>query len=89
MLDKVIRLKLNEQNRTKAERVRKKVDAVKNKDKKDELEEQQLEKERQEKIKYEAKLRSLNPEQQRKLEEKKRKQEVAAQKKKMVKITKH
>ena len=33
MLDKVVRLKLNDSNRTKAERVRKKVDAVKNKDK--------------------------------------------------------
>ena len=39
MLDKVVRLKLNDSNRTKAERVRKKVDAVKNQDKKDELEE--------------------------------------------------
>ena len=39
MLDKVVRLKLNESNRTKAERVRKKVDAVKNKEKNDEIEE--------------------------------------------------
>ena len=39
MLDKVVRMKLNESNRTKAERVRKKVDAVKNKDKNDEIEE--------------------------------------------------
>lgn len=63
MLDKVVRLKLNDSNRTKAERVRKKVDAVKNKEKNDEAEEKQLEKERQERLKYEAKLRSLNPEQ--------------------------
>ena len=39
MLDKTVRLKLNESNRTKAERVRKKVDAVKNKEKNDEIEE--------------------------------------------------
>lgn len=72
MVDKVVRIKLSENNKTKCERVRKKIDAVKNKEKHDELEEKQLEKERQERLKYEAKLRSLNPEQARKLEEKKR-----------------
>ena len=46
MVDKVVKLKLNESNKTKCERVRKKVDAVKNKEKHDELEEKQLEKER-------------------------------------------
>ena len=78
MVDKVVKLKLSDSNTTKCERVRKKVDAVKNKEKHDELEEKQLEKERQERLKYEAKLRSLNPEQARKLEEKKRRQELTA-----------
>ena len=89
MVDKVVRIKLSENNKTKCERVRKKIDAVKNKEKHDELEEKQLEKERQERLKYEAKLRSLNPEQARKLEEKKRKQELTAQTKKMVKLSKY
>lgn len=52
MIDKVVRMKLSEQNRVKAERVRKKVDAVKNKEQNDEAEEKQLEKARQEERKY-------------------------------------
>jgi len=89
MIDKVVRTKLSADARTKAERVRRKVDAVKNKEQNDEAEAKQLEKLRQEELKYQAKLRSLKPEEQRRLEEKKRKQEVAAQKKKMTKLSKY
>lgn len=77
MIDKVVRMKLSADAQKRAENVRKKVDSVKNKEQNDEAEAKQLEKLREEDLKYQAKLRSLKPEEQRRLEEKKRKQDMA------------
>lgn len=88
MCDRIVRLKLSPENQARADKTRRKVDLIKNKEKFEEREAQQIAKRKEEQAAFEAKLRSLPPEKQRKLEEKRHKQELQQQKKKMTKITK-
>ena len=88
IVDKIVKLKLSPANKLKAEKTRKKVNQALNKEQVDEKEAALLEKKRLDEIKFNEKLRTLPPDQARKLEEKKRKQEMAQQKKKMMKMVK-
>ncbi len=88
IVDRAVTLRLSKDNRSKAEKNRKVVEKQKQKEKAEENEDAVLQKKREEKLKYQEKLKSLPPEQQRKLEEKKREQEMSKLKKKMSKMVK-
>lgn len=88
LVDRVVTLRLYQSNRQKAEKNRKAVEKIKQKEKQDENEEQILQKKKERDLKFQEKLKSLPPDQQRKLEEKKREKEMAKQKKRMAKIVK-
>lgn len=88
MIDRAVTLRLSKDTRAKAEKNRKAVEKVKQKEKADEQEEALLAKKREEKLKFQEKLKSLPPDQQRKLEEKKREQEMQKLKKRMSKMVK-
>ena len=72
LVDRVVSLRLSKDTRAKAEKNRKAVEKIKQKEKAEEKEEATLAKKREEKLKVQEKLKSLPPDQQRKLEEKKR-----------------
>jgi Protein of unknown function (DUF1682) len=88
LVDRVVTLRLSKDTRAKADKNRKAVEKVKQKEKSEEQEEALLAKKREEKLKYQEKLKSLPPEQQRKLEEKKREKEMQQLKKRMSKMVK-
>ena len=71
-MDRVVTLRLSPQARAQAEKPRKAVERIKAKEKAEENEDALLQKKREEKLKFQQKLKSLPPDQQRKLEEKKR-----------------
>jgi hypothetical protein len=89
LVDRVVSLRLSKDTRAKAEKSRKAIEKIKQKEKAEEKEEATLAKKREEKLKFQEKLKSLPPEQQRKLEEKKREQDMNKLKKKMSKMMKH
>ncbi len=89
LVDRVVSLRLSKDTRAKAEKNRKAVEKIKQKEKAEEKEEATLAKKREEKLKFQEKLKSLPPDQQRKLEEKKREQDMNKLKKKMSKMMKH
>lgn len=88
IVDRCVTLRLSQANRDKAEKSRKKVEKIRQKDKKEELEEEKLKKKREEDMKYKEKLKSLPPDQQRKLEEKKQKKDSKNMRSKFQKIVK-
>lgn len=89
IVDKVTRLQLSPSNFTKAERVRRKVEATKKKEDDEKLEAAKIEKKREEEKKFKEQWASLSREEQIKLEEKKRQKELKEQKKKLTKMVKH
>ena len=72
VVDRVVTLRLSPQNRQKADKPRRAAERVKAQEKAVENEDAVLQKKREEKLKFQEKLKSLPPDQQRKLEEKKR-----------------
>lgn len=89
ILDKISRINISESVKNRCEKNRKKIEAVKKSEKTEIAEAEVAEKKRLEKAKLNAKLRSLPPEEAKKLEEKMRKAEETKQKKKMMKMVKH
>ncbi len=63
LLDRVVTLRLSKETRAKAEKNRKAVEKIKQKEKAEEQEEALLAKKREEKLKYQEKLKSLPPDQ--------------------------
>ena len=72
MVDRIVTLRLSKDARAKAEKNRKEVEKIKAKERSEEEEEKLMQKKREEDKKWLDKLKSLPPDQQRKLEEKKR-----------------
>jgi hypothetical protein len=74
--DKIATLRLSKEARGKAEKNRKEAEKLKAKEKSEEEEEKLLQKKREEERKWQEKLRSLPPDEQRKMEEKKRQKDL-------------
>lgn len=72
IVDRVTSLRLSKDAKARADKNRKEVAKLKEKEKAEEQEEKLLQKKREEEKKWQEKLRSLPPDEQRKLEEKKR-----------------
>jgi hypothetical protein len=83
ILDRLTTYKMSSQERIKAEKGRKQVMALKNKDKEEEKEEAKLQKKREEDDQYQERLRKMTPEERAKAEDKKRVQDLKNYKKKM------
>lgn len=88
ILDKVVKTKLSPGVKAKCEKVRRKVDQVKAKEKDEEKALQAAMLQREEDKKYLEKLKSLPLAEQQKLEEKRRQNDLKQQKKKMQKMVK-
>lgn len=88
LIDRVATLNLSPQVKQKADKPRRAAERVKQQEKASENEDAILQKKREEKLKFQEKLKSLPPDQQRKLEEKKREQDMQKLKKKMSKMMK-
>ena len=89
IIDKVVRLKLPDQVKAKAEKNRKKLPSAKDKEVDEQNEQEKVDKLRQEAEAERERLRKMTPEQRKKYEEKKKKREMESQKKKMTKFLKH
>lgn len=89
ILDKISRINISVSVRNRCEKNRKKIESVKQAEKSEQVEAEIAEKKRLEKAKLNAKLRSLPPEEAKKLEEKMRRADENKQKKKMMKMVKH
>jgi hypothetical protein len=76
ILDRLTTLTMTTAERTKAEKGRRQIMAIKNKDKEDEKEEAKMQKKREEEADYQAKLRKMSPEERAKAEDKKRVQDL-------------
>ncbi|CDW86415.1 UNKNOWN [Stylonychia lemnae] len=88
MVDKVATLRLSKEARAKADKNRKEAEKLKAKEKSEEEEEKILQKKREEDKKWQEKLRSLPPDEQRKLEDKKRQKDMQKQRARLSKIVK-
>jgi len=88
LADKLSTLRLSPAAKTVADKNRQAAEKEKAKQMKDVKEEEILKKKKEKDQRFQEKLKSLPPDQQRKLEEKKRKKEVQKQKSKMSKIMK-
>lgn len=88
MVDKAVTLRLTGTAKAKADKARKAVEKLKQRQAAEENEEATLQKKRELEAKFVEKLKSLPPDQQRKLEEKKREKEMQKQKKRLSKAVK-
>lgn len=89
ILDKVPKITVSESTRKKQMSQRKTVESERRREKEEAEQQAQLEKKRQEELEFQAKLKTLPVDQQRKLQEKRQKQELEKQKRKMMKMVKH
>jgi predicted nucleic acid-binding protein len=88
IMDRVTTLQMTNAERTRAEKNRRTIMALKNKDKEEEKEEAKAQKKREEEEAYQARLKKMTPEERRKAEDKRRQQDLKKQKNKMTKKTK-
>ena len=89
ILDKIPKMKISEAAKKRAANARKSVESEKVREENEQEENEMLEKKRREQLEYNEKLKSLPPDQQKKLEDKRRKKELDATKRKMMKVVKH
>ena len=89
LVDRIASLRLSDKAKSISEKNRKKAEKEKKKEKTQEQEEEILKKKRDKEQAYQDKLKSLPPDQQRKLEEKKRLKDLQKTKQKMSKVVKY
>ena len=89
ILDKIPKMKISDAAKKRAANARKSVESEKVREENEQEENEMLEKKRREQLEYNEKLKSLPPDQQKKLEDKRRKKELDATKRKMMKVVKH